>query len=221
MSVQLKASKSFLNVNIATKIVDGNTVTAALTLNEKLFPNLPYNAAELAKINTQLTNDNVTAQTGDKTAIAVLRKTEREWKLIFGKTADAVSMVANGSKEMILQAGMVPTSGARQKKQKPERPANLVVKPGKGKGTCAISVDGQKGVSGYLALAADDSVTTTLIGDVLEIDANGVKVFLKANSRRAMQLDGLPSVKQYCVSVFTFNSAGTSPLSNSEEMVTQ
>ena len=221
MSLELKASKGFLRKAIANKIVDGDIMSAALTENESVFSNLPYKAVDLTKINGQLSADNRTAQSGDKTAIAVLKKTEATWKLMFGKTADMVSVEADGSKEMILQAGMVPTSGTRQKKQKPERSSGLVAKPGKGKGTCAVSVDGQKDVSGYIALVADDSVTMTMVGGVLQIDANGVKIFMKVGSRRTMQFDGLPSVKQYCVSMFTFNSAGSSPLSNSEEMVTQ
>ena len=218
---KVQASKAFLREKIDSQIGTGNTIGNCLTESEIDFTNLPYKAAELLKKNDDLSRANLAAQIGGRTQTADLKVVRDDWKMMFGKTADAVSLDADGSESMILRAGMKPTSNSSKKKQQPEQPANNVAKPGNGKGTCAMSVDAQTGVNGYVGILASTDAKMEMMGDTVKITPGSGAIYIQACSRRDMQIGGLPSYVPFCATIFTFNSAGSSPLSNSEEMAAQ
>ncbi len=220
MVVVIRASKHFLRKSVANRIVDGNAISEAITKNADDFKTLTYDGKALGDMNEKLSNAKTSANSGDREAIAALKEVNKDWNAMFEKTVDEVSVLANGSEAIILKAGMTPTSSTRKKRAKPERPSNTTAKPGNGKGTCAIEVDAQPEADGYIGVLTPTDAKVTMNGDTLEINCTGT-IYIQASSRRTMQINGLPSYTPFCATVFTFNSAGASPLSNSEEMGTQ
>ena len=221
MSLPMKASKGFLRAKVDTQISAGLTISNCLIENESEFKNLPTKGADLLKKNQDFTAANNLAKSGDKTAKANLKTVRVEWKEMFGKTADAVSLDANGSEAMILKAGMTPTSSTSRKKQQPAQPANTTARPTGGKGVCTIMVDAQPGVNGYVGILTATGVKMEMIGDTVKIIPDGNPIYIQARSRRDVVIEGLPSHAAFCATMFVFNSAGSSPLGNSEEMATQ
>lgn len=221
MARKLQASKAFLRENVDKQISAGNTIGEALTTNSADFPNIPFKGEELLKKTDELSKANTAAQSGDKNAKAELKAKRQDWIDMFGRTADAVSLQADGSETIILKAGMKTTSGTSRKKQQPAQPTNTTARPTGGKGVCTITVDGQKDVNGYVGILTSTGVKMEMIGDTVKIIPDGNPIYLQARSRRDVVIDGLPSHVAFCATMFTFNSAGSSPLGNSEEMATQ
>ena len=137
MARKPQASKAFLRQKDDSRIGAGNTISDSLTVNAADFKNLPFTGVDLLKKTDDFSKANTEAQSGDREAKADLKTVRADWKTMFGETADAVSLEANGSESLILKAGMKPTSSTSRRKQQPEQPANSVAKPGKGKGNCA------------------------------------------------------------------------------------
>lgn len=221
MARKLMASKAYLRKNDDNRISMGKAISSSLKANMAKFKNLPYTDTDLQAKNDELSDASVAAKTGDRKASADLKVVREEWKTMFGETTDAVSLEANGVEGLILDAGMTPTSSANKKKQQPEQPKNTVAKPGIKKGSCSLSVDPQADVNGYIGILTSPDAKLEMVGDTLKITLGSSIVYLQAGTRRDLLMDGLPSATSFCGTIFTFNSAGSSPLANSEEMVTQ
>ncbi len=221
MGTLAKASKKFINGNVEKQILDGETIVTGITANQEKLPKLPDMIANYTDKNTALKAAAVAAKNGDNVAKEALKRTRKEWQDMYGDLTDFVSFNAGGNTELILACGFVPTKTVRNKKQNPDMLQDVKAAPGKGKGTAAVACKAQKGNNGYAAVAATPDTKVVLNGNTIEIEINGVKAYVKLSGKASVEFENLQSAQPLCISMVTFNSAGTSPLAPSIEVTPQ
>ena len=222
MAVEAKVLMSFLRKKIENKIIDGQSIYDGITAQQDKFSKLPVPLDILLGKNTDLQNAAVAAKTGDKTAAKVLETAEEEWIAAYKETAEFVSYNAAGNVTLMTACGFKTTKTERKRKTNtPDQLTDLKVAPGKGKGSLTASSAPQKGTKGYITVAATPDTKVTMNGDVLEIEFNGVKAYVKVSGKSAGEMIGLQSNQQLLVSMFTFNSVGSSALTASKEVTPQ
>ena len=221
MALPVKVSMGFLRKNPENKVIDGEVIANGLEANKDNFPDMPQEPADLLKKNGELQKAKVAANTGDKTAGETLKKVEGEWINMYGETASFVSYHAAGNAELIVACGFKTTKADRKKRTHPDMLQDVKAAPGTGKGNTVVSCKAQKGNKGYITIAATPDTKVTMNGNTIEIEINGVKAYIKPFGKPKTNLQNLQSNQPLCVTMLTFNSAGSSPLGNSEEMATQ
>jgi hypothetical protein len=210
-----KASIKFLKLSPSNKITTGGIIIAALTENAAYFPALPFSVTALQAANDGLQEAIVAAKTGDKTAIRTLKKVQADWNSKYKETSAYITFVSKGSAEIISKGGFIPTDTTRKKRQRSGMLQGYKVTAGEGKGTCTASCTAAQESDGYVSVAAPMGVKATMSGDTLVLTTvNGEVIQIKAGSKREISFDSLTSSLPVCVSMYTFNSAGSSPLSS-------
>lgn len=206
------SSLDFLKYSVPEKIAFGKNVVASQNANAAKFPNPPIAIKELETDNNDLDNANQKAANGGQSEKDDLLKVEKRWNGHFRKTANYVSLIADGDPAVVRDGGFIPTSTTRTKASKPDVLDNLTAHVGTGAGTLAIETKTTKDhVDAFTYIAAPVDVTVTSKGNVIEIKVGNAIVYVIPETHAKTTINGLPQVKLSVYGAAT-NSAGTGPL---------
>ena len=222
MKRQSHASLAFLQDSPANKVTTGNHVTDSLTKNAITFPGLPVPVSDLQRVTDDLSKDQSEAKSGDHTAVARLVNTEIKWDGGFKKTANYVTIVADGNEEIIRMAGMEPTKNETQPTVLPITPANFVIKIHDAKGAFDASCDTMHNhADAYVYVAAPDGVSVNVGNNMMSIAIGDKTVYVVVDTHRQIMFQNVASKQTLHVQMYAVNSAGSGPVTDSKEVTPQ
>jgi hypothetical protein len=222
MKRPIRASLSFKNQKPAEKFAFGTNVITGLTAAGTEFPNLPVTLALLTTTNTDVAHAITAAADGGRTAKAALKTKVGVWNDAFAKTANYVSLVANGDVNKINDSGFLPTKGETSPAQKPGKANDFKATINGSKGTIIAST--KKSLTGAKALvftAAPDGMDISYAGNTVQITVGDKTMYIIVDTERQTEFVNLPSGTMFNVNVYGVNSAGSGPATTAQQVVTQ
>jgi hypothetical protein len=222
MKVKIRASLAFKKLKPAEKFTFGTNVIAVLAAAGTEFPNLPVTIALLTTTNTDLGHTIAAAADGSRPARDVLKAKMAVWDDAFTKTANYVSLIANGDVTKVNDGGFLPTKGETTPTQKPGKTTDFTATINGSKGT--IIANTKKSLSGAKAMvftAAPDGVDINYAGNTMEITVGDKTMYVIVDTERRTEFFNLPSSVAFNVNVYGVNSAGSGPATTAVQVVTQ
>lgn len=175
----------------------------------------------LTDTNNRLNDLEQAAMSGDKIAIQKRKLMNTQWNDQLKQMVAYVSLIRDGSVDLIKSTGFDATKTSRQKKQKIAGLHNFQAKVSMAKGEATVSCKAIRGTNGYVIVAVPDNVKMSMTGNDMLIDLNGIQVRMKAVTVSSATFEGLTSEQRINISMFAFNTAGTSPLTDAQSVVPQ
>jgi len=222
MKRQVKSSLDFLRFNANQKTVFGQSVISGVTDNATLFPALPVTVATLKAVNEELINSNGTAQSRATAARSHLTNSEKSWNSVFKKVANYVSAVADGNAEIVEKAGFKSTKSETTPTVINPVPSDFSVVIEKGtKGSFKAGCKSEPKTKAYVFVATDPEMSVKQNGDILIISVGDKVAYIKVDTRRETTFTDVTSKKTLAVSMYSVNTAGSSPTATWHDVTPQ
>lgn len=217
-----KVSFGFTTLTPTQKGVFGEFVITEQTEHTVDFPNPDITVAQLSAANNDLKLKTQLAMSGDKLKILERDASEKEWIVVFRKSAQYVERIASGDKVLIAKSGFQSTDTEVQPKPRPDQ-AELSAWGNKAKGSIHAEIDPVANAKGIVFIATTMPITARsmsiknnqlkMVGDA------SVQMEVILGTKRKVDFTGLDSGTTYYITALAFNAAGPGDISISIDVI--
>ncbi len=213
MNLIIKALLTFIKKIPEEKFTFGKGVITGIGNTIGLFLNLPYTIVELTGLNGALDTAIAAADLGTKTAKADLKTAIKNWNKAFRKTANYVSVTADGVETVIVGAGFEASKDVSAAGLIPTLFLNFKLATSTIKGFFRASVSALKGIRGvrYVFVTSPAGVSITIVNNTLVVTNAGVSTYIKISTVRSVAFTNIPNVAM-SVTAFGVNDKGMGPM---------
>jgi hypothetical protein len=218
----VKTSLELLRASVTDKPRLGSKIIKSLTDNATVFDKLPIPLATLTTVNKGLNDANEEAESNATANRKHVINAEKEWNRVIKKTALYIDSVAEGNEEIIVKAGFTATKSETTVTTRNSVATNFSVEIEKGsKGAFIASCKAEAKAKAYVFVAADTEMIVTQNGDTLKISVGDKTAYIRVDAHRETEFTDLVNKKSLNVTVYSVNTAGSSPAAPSQEVTPQ
>lgn len=198
-----------------------SAVQIGLAANTTPFPSPPVGPTALGTLITTYINTSVAYKRGGLDQKPAFINAKNALLAALDQNADYVDEIADGSEELIVNAGYVPTKTSSTTKPLPDKPTVVTAVRGNATGLILVECKAVTNAMFYGLIMSDSPDIPGFVfqNGVVGADGTNVKMMININKSRKKSMEGLNPGTIYYFWMYAANANGISALSDTVKLM--